>query len=459
MWRKILLVIVLIILIVGGVLWYKTRPDYARLSNAELTGRVPVLSQPRAQSIPTISVATAVGWRQGQMPTPAPGLEVKPFAQGLDHPRNMYVLPNGDVLVAETNAPARAEGGGIRAWVEAKVMGKAGARVPSANRITLLRDADGDGVAEVKTPFLTGLNSPYGMALIGNTFYVANTDALMAFDYTPGATRITGAGRKIVDLPAFGPNSHWTKPMVVSADGKVLYIGIGSNSNIAEGGLEWERGRAQVIEVHPENKYKRGVANGLRNPSGLAINPMNGALWVVVNERDALGSDLVPDYMTELDFGDFYGWPWYYWGGFTDTRVPADPEDRAQYVARPDYALGAHVAPLGFTIVNDSKLGSPWSRGAFIALHGSWNREPRAGYKVVFVPFDANGRALDTLPIDVLTGFTNAQRGVAMGRPSDVRPAKDGALLVADDVGNTIWRVARPATAVAPRTAPVTTSR
>ena len=454
MWRKILLILLLLILIAGGVLWYLAQPDPARISNAELTGRVPVLSQPRSQTIPTVSVATAVGWRQGQMPTPAPGLEVKPFAQGLDHPRNMYILPNGDVLVAETNAPPREEQTGIRAWIEGKIMGRAGARTPSANRIALLRDSDGDGIAETKTVFLSGLNSPYGMALIGNTFYVANTDALMAYDYTPGATAITSAGRKIIDLPAFGSNSHWTKPMVVSADGKMLYIGIGSNSNIAEGGLEWERGRAQIIEVRPDTKYKRPIASGLRNPSGLAINPMNNALWTVVNERDMLGSDLVPDYMTEVEFGGFYGWPWYYWGGFTDTRVPADPEDRAQYVARPNYALGAHVAPLGFTFVNGDALGSPWTRGAVIALHGSWNREPRAGYKVVFVPFDETGRPLDALPIDVLSGFINNARGEAMGRPADVRQAKDGALLVADDVGNTIWRVARPAATAAPRTAP-----
>ena len=446
MLKKILIALLVIILVVAAALWFLSRPDHARLSNAELTGRVPVLSAVRTQPIPTIRVAEAVGWSAGAAPTAAPGLTVTRFAEGLDHPRQMLVLPNGDVLVAESAAPAK-EPSGISGWIETRIMSRAGAVVPSANRITLLRDADGDGVAEVKTPYITGLNSPYGMVLVGSTLYVANTDALLAFDYDPAASRITVAGRKIVDLPANGPNSHWTKSLAAGPDG-ILYVGIGSNSNIANGGLEQERGRAQVIEVQPSTGVKRSFASGIRNPSGLATHPVTGDIWATVNERDMLGSDMVPDYLTRVDFGAFYGWPWYYWGGFTDTRVNPDPLDRAQYVRRPDYALGVHVAPLGFSFANSDALGSPWANGTFIALHGSWNRSPTAGYKVIFVPFGTNGKPLDALPIDILSGFVSAD-GKAMGRPADARQARDGALLVADDVGNIVWRVSRPAAAAA----------
>lgn len=440
--KKILLALLTLLVLAAATLWWMSRPDISRLSNAELTGPVPVMSTPRPQTVPTIAIAPAARWPADAAPTPAPGLAVQRFADGLDHPRNLYVLPNGDVLVAETNSPPR-EGGGVEGWFARRILGRAGAGVASANRITLLRDADGDGVAELKTPFLTGLNAPYGMALVGTTFYVANTNALMAFDYRPGATSIATPGRKIIDLPAGGSNNHWTKTMVASADGRILYVGIGSSSNIAEHGLAWERGRAQVIEVRPEIGYKRTYAAGLRNPSGLAIHPENGALWTTVNERDMLGSDMVPDYMTELELGDFYGWPWYYWGGFLDDRVPEpDLEDRRSYVARPDYALGAHVAPLGMSFATNPALGAPWGNGAFVALHGSWNRVPRAGYKVVFVAFSDNGKPSGALPLDVLTGFVNAE-GAAMGRPADARQARDGALLVADDVGNIIWRVSR----------------
>ena len=425
MLKKILIALLILLLIAVGVLWWLSRPDPARLSNAELTGRVPVLSMPRAQIIPTVGIAEVAPWPANGAPAAAPGLAVTRFAQGLDHPRQMLVLPNGDILVAESNSPPR-EGGGLTGLAERTIMGRAGAGVASANRITLLRDADGDGVAEVKTPYITGLNSPYGMALVGTKLYVADTDALLEFDYDPAAARITTPGRKIVDLPASGRNNHWTKSLVASADGSILYVGVGSNSNIGENGLAWERGRALILEVRPASKYKRAFASGLRNPAGLAINPVTGELWASVNERDALGSDLVPDYLTSVELGSFFGWPWYYWGGFIDSRVSEpDEDDRQQYVRRPDYALGA-----------------PWSSGAFVALHGSWNRSPRAGYKVAFVPFGADGKPLDALPIDLLTDFVNAD-GKAMGRPTDARQAKDGALLVADDVGNIIWRVAR----------------
>jgi glucose/arabinose dehydrogenase len=442
MLKKILLALLVLLLIAAGAIWWLSRPDPARLSNAELTGRVPVLSMPRAQIIPTVGIAEVAPWPANGAPAAAPGLAVTRFAQGLDHPRQMLVLPNGDVLVAESNSPPR-EGGGLMGLAERTVMGRAGAGVPSANRITLLRDADGDGVAEVKTPYITGLNSPYGMALVGSKLYVANTDALLQFDYDPAATRIATPGRKVVDLPASGRNNHWTRSLTASADGSILYVGVGSNSNIGENGLAWERGRALILEVRPDSKYKRTFASGLRNPSGLAINPVTGELWASVNERDALGSDLVPDYLTSVELGSFFGWPWYYWGGFIDSRVDEpDEDDRQQYVRRPDYALGVHVAPLGFSFARGDALGAPWSSGAFVALHGSWNRSPRAGYKVAFVPFGADGKPLDALPLDVLTGFVNAE-GKAMGRPADARQAKDGALLVADDVGNIIWRVAR----------------
>ncbi|MEQ1510420.1 MAG: sorbosone dehydrogenase family protein [Sphingopyxis sp.] len=444
MLKKITLGLAGLVIIIAAALWWLSRPDVSRLSNAELTGRVPVIGAARPQSIPTIHIAQVSAWPANGAPAAAPGLVVNRFATGLAHPRNLYVLPNGDVLVAETNSPPR-EGGGISSWFARYILGRAGAAVPSANRITLLRDADGDGVAEVKTPFITGLTSPYGMVLVGTKLYVANTNALMVFDYVPGATSITTAGRKIIDLPASGANSHWTKTLVASPDGRILYVGIGSNTNIADGGMVREQGRAQVIEVHPDSRIKRTFASGIRNPSGLAIHPQTGALWASVNERDMLGSDMVPDYMTELEFGDFYGWPWYYWGGFLDDRVPeADSDDRRSYVARPDYALGAHVAPLGMSFATNPALGAPWGNGAFVALHGSWNRVPRAGYKVVFVAFDDDGSPSDALPLDILTGFVNAA-GEAMGRPADARQGADGALLVADDVGNIIWRVSRAA--------------
>ena len=442
MLKKILIALIALFATIAVVLWWMSRPDVSRLSNAELTGRVPVLSTPRPQTIPTINIAHVARWPDDAAPTAPAGLTVQRFATDLDHPRNLYVLPNGDVLVAETNSPPR-EGGGLTGWVERYILGTAGAGVPSANRITLLRDADGDGVAELKSPFLTGLNAPYGMALVGTTLYVANTDALMAFDYVADATSITTAGRKIIDLPASGGNSHWTKTLVASPDGRILYVGIGSNSNIAGGGMAWEEGRAQIIEVRPEIGYKRPFATGIRNPSGLAIHPTTGVLWASVNERDMLGSDMVPDYMTQVTLGDFYGWPWYYWGGYRDDRVTEpDVDDRREYVARPDYALGAHVAPLGMSFLTNPALGAPWGNGAVVALHGSWNRSPRAGYSVVFIAFGPDGKPTNALPVEMLTGFINAQ-GQAMGRPADARQANDGSLLVADDVGNIIWRVNR----------------
>ena len=442
MWRmnKHLIALPLVALaLVGGGFLYLAQGDTARLPAGADTGREPVFTSPRSEMIPTVNIAEVKPWKAGEKPVAAKGLAVDRFAEGLAHPRSLLRLPNGDILVAETNSPPRPKDGIVQRVMN-YLMDKAGAGVPSANRITLLRDTDKDGRADTKTAFLTGLNSPYGMALIGDTLYVANTDALMAFPYKEGDTKISAAGRKIIDLPAQSPNQHWTKSMVASPDG-LLYIGVGSNSNIGENGLERERNRAVVFEVNPRNGYKRVFASGLRNPVGLAFEPKSGALWGVVNERDMLGADLVPDYLTRIEFGAFYGWPWNYWGGYEDRRVqPQRPEIR-EYTKRPDYALGNHVAPLGLAFADKVQLGAPFTDGAFVGLHGSWNRKPAAGYKVVFVGFN-DGEAGRTKPVDVLTGFLD-EDGDAHGRPVDVTADAQGALLVSDDVGGIVWRVAK----------------
>jgi len=388
---------------------------------------------------PTVNIAPAVGWPDGVMPTAPAGFVVQAFASGLDHPRWLYRLPNGDILVAETNAPPKPEGksGGIRGWVMGLVMKRAGAAPPSPNRITLLRDADGDGVAETRTAFLENLTSPFGMALVGNRLFVANADAVVAFPYQPGQTVITASPTTISALPA-GRNHHWTKSLVASADGTKLFVGVGSNSNIGENSLEEEVGRAAIHEIDIATGAARIFASGLRNPVGMAWQPDSGALWVAVNERDELGNDLVPDYMTSVRDGGFYGWPWSYYGQIVDSRVsPGNPEKVAAALA-PDYALGAHTASLGLTFYDSAAFPPAYRNGAFIGQHGSWNREPKAGYKVVFVPF-VNGAPAGA-PQDFLTGFLNA-KGEAMGRPVGVQLDRTGALLMADDVGNVIWRV------------------
>jgi len=444
--RKILkyvLLALLLILIVGGItLYIMSRPDVARFSVAETSGRVPVMGAQDAQTIPTINVPEATSWPAGQAPRAAAGLTVQRFAEGLDHPRTILVLPNGDVLTAESQSPPRKDGG-IEGAVMKNLMGKGGTgRRPSANRITLLRDADGDGKAEIKTAYITGLNSPYGMALVGDTLYVANTDALLAFPYVAGETKMSGKPVKIVDLPAKGTNRHWTKSLAAAPNGW-LYIGVGADSNIGEKGMNREFRRAAVLEVRPENKYMRTFAAGIRNPVGVAFYPGSDQLWTVVNERDMLGSDLVPDYLAEVDEGDFYGWPWYYWGGFVDPRVEPEAEDRRQYVRRPAYALGAHTAPLGMTFTQGLDLGERFANGALIARHGSWNREPVSGYDVVFVKFGANGKPAEALPIALLDQFLGKDGKTTRGRPADVKVAGDGSALVADDTGGVIWRVAK----------------
>jgi glucose/arabinose dehydrogenase len=410
-------------------------------SPASSVGTSPTLPAPANKKLlPVMQIAPATGWAVQGKPTPASGLAVQAFASGLAHPRWLYVLPNGDVLVAEANAPERPkEGKGIKGRAMKLVMKKAGAAVPSANRITLLRDADGDGVAELKTPFIEGLNSPIGMALIGDQLYVANTDSIVRFTYAAGATRLEGAGTKLTDLPAGERNHHWTKNIIASRDGTKLYATVGSNSNVAENGIAEEEGRAAIYEVDARSGEKRLFATGLRNPNGMGWDPDTGVLWTVANERDELGNDLVPDYLTSVRDGAFYGWPYSYYGNHVDARVDPPRPDLVATAVAPDYALGAHVAALGLAVAQQTALPAPFANGMFVGLHGSWNRKPPAGYKVVFVPF-AHGRPAGP-PVDVLTGFVN-EAGEARGRPVGVALDSHGALLVADDVGNVVWRAA-----------------
>lgn len=402
-------------------------------------GANPQLPPPTRTLIPTVNIAPAKGWPPGGKPVAAQGTTVDAFAAGLDHPRWLYVLPNGDVLVAETNAPPRPEEGkGIRGWIMERVMKKAGAGVPSANRITLLRDADGDGVVETRSVFLEGLNSPFGMVLVGNDFYVANTDAVVRFPYTEGETRITAPGTKVIDLPADPINRHWTRNLIAGRDGSRLYVTVGSNSNVAENGMDKEVGRAAIWVVDLTHGSHRIYASGLRNPNGMGWEPQSGALWTVVNERDELGSDLVPDYMTSVPDGGFFGWPYSYFGRHVDERVKPQRPDLVAKAIVPDYALGTHTASLGLAFSEGNALAARFGMGVFVGQHGSWNRKPRSGYKVIFVPFIGGKPSGE--PIDVLTGFLSAD-GDAFGRPVGVRFDKQGALLVADDVGNVIWRV------------------
>ena len=411
-------------------------------------GPDPTLPPPSRTLLPTVLIAPAKGWPPDALPTPAPGLAVTAFARGLDHPRWLHVLPNGDVLVAES-APPPKEGGGLRAWIMKLFMQRAGSQVPSANRITLLRDADGDGVAEERYAFIAGLNSPFGMASKGDALYVANTDAILRFPYRAGDTRIGAAGAKVADLPAGPINHHWTKNIVFSRDGARLYATVGSNSNVAEKGMEVEHERAAILEIDPQTGARRVFASGLRNPNGLAWQPHSGQLWTTVNERDEIGSDLVPDYMTSVVDGGFYGWPYSYFGGHVDERVQPQRPDLVASARIPDYALGAHTASLGLAFYEGTLFPQRYFGGAFVGQHGSWNRNPRSGYKVIFVPF-ANGKPSGPAQ-DILTGFVNDE-GEALGRPVGVIIDRHGALLVADDVGNTVWRVAprQGAAALAP---------
>ncbi len=412
----------------------------ARLPVSAGTGANPTLPAPDKALIPLVHVVTAKGWPAGATPVAGEGMAVAAFARGLDHPRWLCVLPNGDVLVAETNGPVRPKDGpGIKGWFFRHFQKKAGGNVPSPDRITLLRDADGDGVAETRSVFLSGLHSPFGMALVGNDLYVGDTDAVLRFPYQSGETRITVAGVKVVDLPAGPINHHWTKNLVASPDGNKLYVGVGSNSNAGENGIPAEKDRAAVWEIDLATGQHRIFASGLRNPVGLAWEPESGALWVAVNERDELGSDLVPDYMTAVRDGGFYGWPYSYFGQHLDSRPQPQRPDLVAKALVPDYALGPHTASLGLaSAAGASALPSSFGQGMFVGQHGSWNRKPRSGYKVIFVPF-ASGKPAGQ-PLDVLTGFVDDQGG-AKGRPVGVAVDKRGALLVADDVGDAVWRV------------------
>ena len=413
--------------------------DNATLPEQAAVGPNPTLPEPKESLVPTVNIAPAIGWPDGAMPTPAAGLKVTEFAKGLDHPRWLHVLPNGDVLVAESNAPERPERSGIRTFIMNLVMKRAGAGVPSANRITLLRDADGDGIAELRTVFLKNLNSPFGMTLVGSDFYVANTDAIVRFPYVEGETQIDKLGTKITDLPAGSLNHHWTKGLVASPDNTRLYVSVGSNSNVAENGMEKEERRAAILEIDIKSGQSRVYASGLRNPIAMDWS-RNRELWTVVNERDEIGSDLVPDYLTSVKENGFYGWPYSYYGRHVDTRVkPARPDLVAKAII-PDYALGNHVAPLGFTFSGGDSLPEQYRSGAFIGLHGSWNRKPHSGYKVIFVPF-RDGRP-EGKPVDILTGFLSVD-GKAHGRPVGVAMDTKGGVLIADDVGNIVWRIGR----------------
>lgn len=403
-------------------------------------GPNPTLPEPQSQLIPLVNIAPAQGWAEGETPTPAQGLAVNAFASGLDHPRWLYALPNGDVLVAESNAPANRpdEQRGLRAWFMGLVMREAGAGVPSADRITLLRDADGDGVAETRSIFLQGLHSPFGMTLVGSDLYVANTDAIVRYPYREGDTAITAEPTRLVELPAGPRNHHWTKNIIASPEGSRLYATVGSNSNVGEHGMDIEVGRAAIWEIDRATGAHRLFATGLRNPNGMGWEPQTGVLWTVVNERDEIGNDLVPDYLTSVQDGHFYGWPYYYFGDHRDERIDIPANVRLRAATSPDYALGSHTASLGLVFNRAEALGERYRGGAFIGQHGSWNRAEASGYKVIYVPF-ANGRPSGD-PQDVLTGFLDEEEN-ARGRPVGVVMNGRGALLVADDVGNVIWRV------------------
>jgi glucose/arabinose dehydrogenase len=415
--------------------------DTATLPESAGIGPQPVLPAPHPTLIPTVHVARAIGWPAGATPTAAPGLRVSAYATGLEHPRWLHVLPNGDVLVAESDAPAGSEANsGIKGWIAHRVMTAAGAGTRSADRITLLRGVAESGIAQTRSVFLRGLHSPFGMALVGSDLYVANTDAIVRFPYSAGELEITAAGVKVMDLPAGAINHHWTKDLIASRDGTRLYVTVGSNSNVGENGMDNEIGRAAIHELDLATGRSRLLASGLRNPNGLAWEPHSGALWVAVNERDEIGSDLVPDFMTAVRDGGFYGWPYSYYGQHVDARARPPRPDLVATAIVPDYALGAHTASLGLAFYDADALPGKYAGGAFVGQHGSWNRKPRSGYKVIFIPFAA-GRPVG-LPEDVLTGFLSAD-GKAFGRPVGVAVDHAGALLVADDVGNAVWRITR----------------
>ena len=433
------IVAILVIAATAAVVVILNGGDTATLPQEAGYGAHPTLPAPHPTMTPTAKFANAIGWPPGGMPKPAAGLKVQAFADKLDHPRWLLVLPNGDVLLAETNSPSKPDDSkGVRGFVAGVVMGAAGAKTTSPNKLVLLRDTNGDGVADQRFDFLTGLNSPFGMALVGDTLYVANTDSVVKVPYHDGDTHISATPVKVVDLPGGTINHHWTKNIIASRDGTKLYATVGSNSNVGENGMAAEEGRAAIWEIDLATGKHRIFAFGIRNPNGLDWAPGTNTLWTAVNERDEIGSDLVPDYMTSVKDGGFYGWPYSYYGQHVDVRIQPQRPDLVAKAIQPDYALGAHTASLGLAFSDGAKLGAAYAHGVFIGQHGSWNRNPRAGYRVIFVPF--SGEKPSGTPQEVLSGFLNAD-GKAQGRPVGVVIAKDGALLVADDVGNTVWRV------------------
>jgi glucose/arabinose dehydrogenase len=401
-------------------------------------GSDPYLPDPQQYLIPPMSVPKAVGWKGGETPTVPAGMRIQAMATGLMHPRIVYALPNGDVLVVESNSPGT-KPFRPKDYIQGKVKARGGAAAKGGNRITLLRDANGDGVPELKTVLVDKLQSPYGVVWVAGTLYVANTDAIVAFPFTPGQTKITAPGTKLTDLPAGPIDHHWTKAMVASPDGSKLYVGVGSNSNITENGMDVEQGRAAIYEVDRLTGAKRIYASGTRNPTNLAIQPETGQLFAVVNERDEIGPDLVPDYLTSIKDGGFYGWPYSYWGRHVDVRVHPQNPDMVAKAIKPDYGLSSHVAALGVTFSQGETLSPKFANGAFVGEHGSWDRDPLNGYQVIFVPF-ANGRPGGP-PIPVVTGFLASDHKTVRGRPVGVTLDRTGALLVADDAGNVVWRV------------------
>ena len=417
--------------VIGGVMVMMRRKDAPR---TPAFGADPAIPDAKAQGIMTLKMPTARGWHGNEMPTPAPGLRVNAFARDLQHPRWIEVLPNGDVLVAEALQEDRSPRS-LMDHAMISTMRRARAVGRSAHRISLWRDSDGDGVAETRELFLAEQNQPFGMALVDGRFYVGNTDGIVVFDYQPGATRLTGPGERLV---SFQPGGHWTRSLIASPDGKRLYAGVGSLTNIADQGMTVEEGRAAIWELDLETGQARVFADGLRNPVGLAWEPGTGALWTVVNERDGLGDETPPDYLTSVQEGGFYGWPYSYWGGTVDDRVPQDPASVARAIT-PEYALGGHTASLGLCWMPAGTLpGFP--DGMVIGQHGSWNRSTLSGNKLIFVPFE-NGRPSGS-PRDILTGFLSADERFSYGRPVGVALGPDGkSLLMADDVGDIIWRV------------------
>ena len=439
--RNTLIVLALLLVAALAFGYYVWRGNPSDLPLTASMGTDPTLVEPEPRSIPSVSLVETVGWADDELPVAAEGLTVTRFAAGLDHPRTMLTLPNGDVLVAETGSPSSGGGGGIVGFFAEMFMDRVGAGGPSPNRIVLLRDADGDGDAEERFTFREAdLASPSGMAWGNDTLYIANHDAVLAFDFAPGATKLTGEPRKLMDLHPGG--NHWMRILGLDPDGEALYVTVGSASNIAENGMEEEQGRAAIWEIDLETGSRRMFGSGMRNPNGIDWNPSTGEMWVTVQERDMLGPDLVPDYLTNVPLGVHYGWPWIYYKDQYDDRVDAGmPVGLAEYIRRPEYALGAHASALGMVFAGaGNRMGEKFANGAFVARHGSWNRIPPAGYDVIFVPFDGNGNPRDSFTT-VLGGFLMKGEGKTRGRPTWLAWDGTGALLVSDDTAGIIWRV------------------